>query len=501
MHYLDYLALVLFFGLMVWIGWDSKRKVKDSKDFFLAGGKIPWWLSGISHHVSGYSGAVFVGYAGIAYHYGFTLYIFWAVGIAFAVFLGSITIIPRWPRLRQKLGIQSPTEYMKTRYGVGAQQITAWAGVMVKLLDVGAKWASIGILLAGFSNLPIWLGIVISGVVSLFYAASGGMMADLKTDFAQFIVQITGGLVLFVAVLRQLGGASAFFGIWKQLPPASSGFFNGQYTPLYVTAMFVINFLSYTGGTWNLAVKFIATENSKDAKRSARLSAALYFVWPLVLFFPMWAGPLLFPGMENPANELYAKLTTTYLPPGLVGLVLASMFANTMSMTVSDSNTISSVINRDILPVVSKKFEEMKDSLVLARTTTFIFITLTILVALFRDLFGDVIGLLLGWFAALLGPTAIPLILGLFKPFKHSDNKAAIFSTIGGFTIFLLTKYGGLVVTPALGLVLPVLTSFIIYTGIGFINKMMNKQIAPEVEELLDYVSADETKVGKEVVI
>ncbi len=500
MHALDYLAITLFFFIMLGIGWYSKNKVKDSTDFFLGGGKVPWWLSGISHHVSGYSGAVFVAYAGIAYTYGFTLYIFWAVGISIALFLGSITIIPRWPRLRQKLNIQSPTEYMQLRYGLSAQQLTAWSGVIVKLLDVGAKWASIGILLSGFTGLPIWIGILISGFVSLFYASIGGMFADLMTDFAQFIVQITGGLVLFFAVLKQLGGPSAIFTIWDQLPPGNSNFFNGPYTPLYVTAMLVINFLSYTGGTWNLAVKFIATSESKDAKRSARLSAILYFIWPLILFFPMWAGPILFPGMENPANDLYSTLTTTFLPPGLVGLVLAAMFANTMSMTVSDSNTISAVITRDILPAISEKFEKRKDSLALARTTTVIFIVLTILVALFRDVFGDVVGLILGWFAALLGPTAIPLICGLFPRFKYSDNRAAILSTLGGFMIFIATKYLGLEVSPALGLVLPILTSFIIYTGLGFINKMLKKEIPQEVEELLLYLDTDEAVSKKEMI-
>lgn len=491
MQRLDYIAIAVFFLIMVGIGWYSKNKVKSQKDFFLGGGKVPWWLSGISHHVSGYSGAVFVGYAGIAYMYGFTLYIFWAVGISIALFLGSVTIIPRWPRLRKRLNINSPTEYLKIRYGISAQQITAWSGVLVKLLDVGAKWASIGILLAGFSGLPIWIGIIISGIVSLFYASIGGMFADLMTDFAQFIVQICGGTVLFIAVVRELGGISSIFTVWDKLPPGHGNFFNGPYTPLYVVALFVINFLSYTGGTWNLAVKFIATERGTEARKSAKLSAALYFVWPLVLFFPMWVGPILFPNMSNPANDLYATLTTTYLPPGLVGLVLSSMFANTMSMTVSDSNTVSAVITRDILPVISKKFDEIKDSLILARTVTVIFIILTIIIALFRDFFGDVVGLILTWFAALLGPTAIPLICGLFPMFKHSDNKAAILSTISGFVIFALNQFV-LDLSPALGLVLPILTSFMIFVLVGFINKFTNKEVPLEVEELVLYLSQDE---------
>ena len=61
MSYIDYVVLALFFGIYIFIGFMAKRKVSSSKDFFIGGGKVPWWLAGISHHVSGYSGVVFVG--------------------------------------------------------------------------------------------------------------------------------------------------------------------------------------------------------------------------------------------------------------------------------------------------------------------------------------------------------------------------------------------------------------------------------------------------------
>jgi len=67
MQGLDWVVIIFFFLIMVLIGAWSFRKIKGSKDFYVAGGKLPWWLSGISHHVSGYSGAVFTGYAAIAY--------------------------------------------------------------------------------------------------------------------------------------------------------------------------------------------------------------------------------------------------------------------------------------------------------------------------------------------------------------------------------------------------------------------------------------------------
>jgi len=135
----------LYVILMAAIGVWSYGKVDKAEDFFAAGGKMPWWLSGISHHMSGYSGAVFVAYAGVAYTYGFTLYVWWALSIAIAVFAGSFSIAPRWARLHIRLGMVSPMEYLAVRYNVPTQQLMAWSGVLLKLFDVGAKWASIAV--------------------------------------------------------------------------------------------------------------------------------------------------------------------------------------------------------------------------------------------------------------------------------------------------------------------------------------------------------------------
>ena len=100
------------------------------------------------------SGVVFVGYAGIAYAQGMSIYFWWAVNIALATALASVTIIPRWPRLRRALGIESPTEYLQMRYNRAAQLLIAISGIGSKLLDVAAKWTSIGIPVS-YTHLPL----------------------------------------------------------------------------------------------------------------------------------------------------------------------------------------------------------------------------------------------------------------------------------------------------------------------------------------------------------
>ena len=146
MNGLDWAVLIGYFGVMVAIGVWSHKRVDDVSDFFTAGGKMPWWLSGISHHMSGYSAVMFTGYAGIAYTYGVTSFATWSFPIALGIAIGSKLFAPRVNRLRSRLHVASPLEYLKNRYDLKTQQALVWSGMLLKIVDVGAEWAAIATL-------------------------------------------------------------------------------------------------------------------------------------------------------------------------------------------------------------------------------------------------------------------------------------------------------------------------------------------------------------------
>ncbi|SFN90168.1 sodium:solute symporter family protein [Salegentibacter flavus] len=485
---IDIIVIFIFFLAMIIIGIYAYFKNQSSEDFFIAGGDLPWWLSGISHHVSGYSGAVFVAYAALAYTHGFSLYVWWAFTIGVAI-IATAKIFPvYWVRLRKKFQIQSPLEYLAIRYNVLTQQIIAWVGVTLKLFDVGAKWAAIAILLNVTTGIPFEYGILISGGISLIYITIGGLWAVIFTDLAQFLVQLIAGITMFVVVVTRFGGWSSITGIWDQLPSENSQLFNDPYTISFAVVFLFINFLSYNGGSWPLATRYISSNTEKAASKAAYLSGILYLIWPLILFFPMWAAPLILPDMEDPSQS-YGVLIEELLPHGLIGLVIASLFANTMSMTSSDINTISAVITRDILPVVSDKFKNKRTSLLTARITTFVFTFLTIVIAFQYEYFGGVLGLIVTWFGALIGPIAVPLLFGLIPFFRNCGPVAAISSVAAGLVTFSITKIltmDGIteilaVESMALEIGLPVIISMIVYSFVGW---MRRKPVTKEVKDL-----------------
>jgi SSS family solute:Na+ symporter len=491
----DWLILILYFFLMIGIGVWSYRRIGSSEDYFTAGGKMPWWLAGVSHHMSGYSAAVFVAYASVAYKYGFTLYVWWAIPVSIAVFVGAFWIAPRWARLREHYNIGSPMEYLATRYNVPTQQLMAWCGVLLKVFDVGAKWAAIAIILQVFTGLSLPVGILISGGVSLIYSTIGGLWADALTDFVQFVIQLVAGIAMFVIVLAKLGGIGAIGSMWSHLPAGHTHLFAGPYTIWFVLAFLLIDFFSYNGGTWNLAQRYIAAPSGSEARKAALLSGFLYLIWPLILFFPMWAAPIFFPDLAKP-DQSYSLLATKFLPSGLVGLVLAGMFSHTMAMTTSDANAISSVFTRDILPTLRGKGKALssKGELIAARTTTLVFVLLTMIVAVEQSSFGGVLGLLVSWFGALVGPISIAMLLGLLPVFRNSGSAAAIVSLVAGVLTFALDKYV-FTVSEAAQQGLPVLVSAVLYVVIGWFTR--NRR--PEVDEMMDALSGESQTGGPSV--
>jgi solute:Na+ symporter, SSS family len=499
-----WVVVVLYFCLMVGIGWWAKSRVHDARDYFTAGGRMPWWLAGISHHMSGYSAAVFVAYAAVAYTVGFALYVWWALGVVVALVIGAALFAPRWPRLRQRLGIVSPMEYLTTRYNLPAQQVLAWSGTALKLFDVAAKWAACAVLLNIFASVPIQWGVLLTGGVALIYSTIGGLWADALTDLGQFVIQLVAGITMFVVVLSKLGGFSSIWNMWGKLPPSHSHPFAGSYTAVFFLIYILVDTVSYNGGTWNLAQRFIASDNGAKARRAALLSAGLYLVWPLILFFPMWAAPIILPNLSQP-DQSYGLLTTHLLPGGLIGLVLAGMFSHTMAMSSSDANAISSVVVRDIIPAVMRGRSRLSDRAELAagRIATFIFVVASLGVAMGSSSFGGVLGLLVLWFGALIGPVAIPMLLGMLPLFRRCGPSAAILSWAAGLIVFVLTKYAfssqvaelNASWTTTVTVAGPILVSLLVFSLCGVLRPWRNAASDELVEALNTDLPAGEDRV------
>ncbi|MER5479602.1 sodium:solute symporter family protein [Streptomyces sp. NPDC002734] len=467
----DWVALAGYFLVMLLIGFWSHRRITTVSDFFTSGGRMPWWLSGISHHMSGYSAAVFVAYAAVAYSYGFTIYIWAFVPLALSTAVGAFVFAPRWNRLRIKYDVASPLEYLARRYNVPTQQALAWSGTLLKVFDVAAKWASAAILLNVFTGLSLPVGILVTGLVTLVYCTVGGLWADALTDFGQFVIQGIAALTMLWVVIDQIGGLGQLGTALDKLPDGHTEPLVGPYTAGFLTAYVVIKLFEYNGGMWNLAQRYMATNSPPAAKRSALLSASLYLIWPAIILFPSVLGPVIMPNLEKP-EQVYALMAQDLLPAGLVGLTVAGMFSHTMAMASSDANAISSVVVRDILPAVSRRARafDPRTGLLAGRVCTVVFIGASMAVALQAEALGGPLGIIVALVAAVMGPISIPMLLGLLPAFRRCGPWAALVSWACGLLGYVAVKYWpGSGTDQTLTVATPLLTSLVLFVGIGLL--------------------------------
>lgn len=94
---------------------------------------------------------------------------------------------------------------------------------------------------------------------------------------------------MIVVVLGKLGGISALRTMWDRLPAGHADPVTSKYTTIFLLVYVLVETLEYNGGMGNLAQRYTAAPTTHEARRWARLSSALYLLWPLV---PMFAAPL-----------------------------------------------------------------------------------------------------------------------------------------------------------------------------------------------------------------
>jgi len=431
----DYGVVAIYLALMAAVGVLVRGRIQGLSDYFSGGHRVPWWLAAISHHVSGYSAFAFVGYASVAYSVGLNIWTLFAVPCFLAMGVGAFVWAPRWARLK----VDTAVEYLERRFNLAVHQTIAWSGIAVKFVDEGMKLYSLGVIVAACAGLPLQVTIIACGVVALLYIVIGGLWAEVLTDFAQFVVQSLATIVLAALVLKAVGG---FSGLWAQIPPEGRRLFGQEYDLPYIIVFSVVILLSYNGGTWGLAQRFYSVGAARDAKKAALLSAALYLVYPVVIYIPVWAARSLIGEVGKP-EETYALMAVRYLPkvaPGMVGLFVAAMFAATMSMVDSDLNALAAVFTKDIYKRTLSPGASEQMLLKVGLLATAILGVVTILSGLLTPTLGGAFKAMMNWYAAILAPVSVPLLLGMLCP--RTSWRGALAAWLLGLATFIVLKYG-----------------------------------------------------------
>ena len=374
-----FFSFCLFLLLFTLVGSLSVLKKKNTSiDYLLANQEIKPWLAAISAIATSNSGYMFIGQIGFTYVYG--LQSVWLMfGLIFGDFISSLFVHKNIRKKSQELKVVSFANLVSKWHGKNYKYVQLFGGVIILIflstyaaaqLNAGSK--SMHILF----GLDYRLGAIIGGVIVLLYCFSGGIRASIWTDAVQSLVMIIAMFLMVFFGIEKLGGFSSFINQLHGVSPDYMKWFpSTNFSEFYMAPyMFIIGwFFSGLGviGQPHVMVRFMAIDNTKNIPKTRIYYYTWYTLFYSLTILAAFVARLLVPETNNLDPELaLPTLALNLLPEFFVGLVLAGIFAATMSTADSQILACTASITNDLL--LNKKNNYFINKLVTLIVTVFV---------------------------------------------------------------------------------------------------------------------------------
>lgn len=371
---IDWTVMVAAFAVYVGIGlWVGRSAGKDYNSFFLSGRSMPWWLLGTSMVATTFATDTpnlvtgFVREDGV---YG--NWKWWAFALT-----GTLTVF-LFAKLWRRSQVLTDVEFYELRYsgkpaaflrGFRAVYLGVFFNVMI-MANVTLAAIKIGGVLLGLSPLQT---IAIAATVTLIYSTVGGLTGVLLTDLVQFALAMIGsiGAAWFVTQLPEVGGLTQLLTQPEvasriSLVPDFSSIGRDALMTVFLIPLLVQWWSTYypgaePGGGGYIVQRILAAKDEKHAAGAALLFNTLHYglrPWPwivvalcsLVVFPDLASLQDRFPAMDPQyvGHDMAYPAMLTYLPAGLLGIVVTSLIAAYMSTMSTQVNWGSSVLVNDV---------------------------------------------------------------------------------------------------------------------------------------------------------
>ncbi len=440
----DLMVIVFYFTFQFSLGLIFRAFSKDASDYFRAGGSMLWWMVGASAFMTQFSAWTFTGAAGKAYIDGILVAAIF-FGNAVGYFCNYLYTSYKFRRMR----VITAIEGVRDRYGHTNEQVFTWVQVPISVIYAGIWLNGLGIVAAGFFNIPPSLTIWIVGAVVVFMSVTGGSWAIVASDFMQTVLLMSITVVACFLALSHpaVGGLGGFF---EKVPEGHFAFWRSEdatFVYVWIFAAFVIQ--SFKLNNMFESYRYLCVKDDKQARKAALMASALMFIGPFIWFIPPMAARIIqpdltsvFPHLGEKAYEgAFVYIGLELMPVGMLGLLLCALFAATISSMDTGLNRNAGIIVKNFYHPILRKNASPKELLLTGRAVSALFGLLIILSALaIRSIQDFNLFEIMVLFGSLITiPYAMPLVWGIF--FKGAPRWAAWSSLLVGLTFSAFSKW------------------------------------------------------------
>ncbi len=418
---LDIIIIILYFTLIAGVGIYGARRATNSEEYMVAGRNLNFfmYLGCLAAVILG--GASTMGTAKLGYEFGLS-----GIWMVVAIGMGVVCLGIFLSKKISRFKVLTISEMLEKRYNKETRLVSAIVAAIYTLMLTVVQMIGIG------SLLNVWLGwnlplcIIIGGGIVFLYTTLGGMWSVTMTDIVQFVVMTVG--VFFLMLPLSLSKAGGLGTLNTDLPPA---FFNlaniggdriFQYFILFTLGLMVGQDI------WQRLFTARTPKISKYGTVSAGIYACVYAIALAVIGMCAF---ILLPNIGDTQN-VFAEMAMVTLPPGILGIVLASVASAVMSTASGTIIACSTLISNDVVKRFFKPDINDKQFMLVSRLTTVGIGIFSIICAIWIQ---DILVALDVAYAVLSGALFFPVIFGLFT--KKVNARAAFYSIILSAAVIL----------------------------------------------------------------
>src|SRR5437764_7991605 len=334
----DLAIIVIYFVLVLAIGFYLKRFATTGEDFFLAGREMTAWVAGLAFVSANLGSLELLGWAGNAYQYGImAAHWYWVGAIPAMVFLG-IVMMPFYYISKT----HSVPGYLQLRYGSAASALSAITFAVMTILMSGVNMYAMAVVMEVVLGWNLHFSIVVSSLTVGVYVAAGGLFSAIFNEVLQFFLIWFGALLIPILGMMETGGWSGMVARIHQNFPGQD--FTHMWGPMKSFADNPMG-IHWTGivfglgavqamGIWStdflVVQRVLSAKDIRSAKMAPIIGSFFKMAVPLIVIIPGLLARAVLPIHLVPAiglqpgqhsfNEVLPLMLARYCGPGLLGL-------------------------------------------------------------------------------------------------------------------------------------------------------------------------------------
>lgn len=368
MNYLDWAVIGFYVAGLLTISYQLSKSQETTHDYYLGGRTFKWWQVGLSTMatqlgaVSFISAPAFVGFR----EGGGMQWLTYEFAVPLAMIFLMIVI---YPPLYQS-GFISVYEYLEKRFGVSTRLILSIVFQFSRAFAAGITVYAIALILSAVFGIPLWMNIIIAGVIALIYDYMGGMKAVVISDVLQMAILSVGIFICAWYAYTLIDGWEVFmqnldYSRLNVIDFSNTGIGSGEefgFWPMVFGGFFL--YASYYGCDQSQAQRMLSVQNLGNLRKALLFNGLLRF--PLVVLYCgmgllIGTFALMTPEFADqiPSGQpdyLVPIFIVEYLPAGVVGLLIVAIFSAAMSSLDSALNSLSAATVEDL--IMRRKKEE-----------------------------------------------------------------------------------------------------------------------------------------------